>query len=76
MLQIVTLKEKHFQYLQEKYFIRNGVIAMKKRISQTNIQVKQDMYKALLRLMGDKAFFFHFCFRYHFRGECFQNVVL
>ena len=29
---------------------------MKKRISQTNIQVKQDMYKALLRLMGDKAF--------------------
>lgn len=29
---------------------------MKKRISQTNIQVKQDMYKALLRLMGDKTF--------------------
>ena len=29
---------------------------MKKRVSQTNIQVKQDMYKALLRLMGDKAF--------------------
>ena len=29
---------------------------MKKRISQTNIQVKQDMYKALLRLMGNKPF--------------------
>lgn len=29
---------------------------MKKRISQSNIQVKQDMYKALLRLMGDKTF--------------------
>ena len=29
---------------------------MKKRISQTNIQVKQDMYKALLQLMGNKAF--------------------
>ena len=29
---------------------------MKKRISQTNIQVKQDMYKALLRLMGNKLF--------------------
>lgn len=29
---------------------------MKKRISQTNIQVKQDMYKALLRLMGIKPF--------------------
>ena len=29
---------------------------MKKRISQTNIQVKQDMYEALLRLMGDKTF--------------------
>ncbi len=29
---------------------------MKKRISQTNIQVKQDMYKALLRLMGNKTF--------------------
>ena len=29
---------------------------MKKRISQTNIQVKQDMYQALLRLMGDKPF--------------------
>lgn len=29
---------------------------MKKRISQTNIQVKQDMYKALLRLMQDKIF--------------------
>ena len=51
-----NIKRETFQYLQEKYFIRNGVIAMKKRISQTNIQVKQDMYKALLRLMGDKAF--------------------
>lgn len=29
---------------------------MKKRISQTNIQVKQDMYKALLRLMENKTF--------------------
>ena len=29
---------------------------MKKRISQTNIQVKKDMYKALLRLMEDKTF--------------------
>ena len=29
---------------------------MKKRISQSNIQVKQNMYKALLRLMGDKTF--------------------
>ena len=29
---------------------------MKKRISQTNIQVKQDMYKALLRIMGEKPF--------------------
>ena len=29
---------------------------MKKRISQTNIQVKQDMYKALLRLMRNKLF--------------------
>lgn len=29
---------------------------MKKRISQTNIQVKQDMYKALLRLIGNKPF--------------------
>lgn len=29
---------------------------MKKRISQTNIQVKQDMYKALLWLMGTKPF--------------------
>ena len=29
---------------------------MKKRISQTNIHVKQDMYKALLRLMGNKPF--------------------
>ena len=29
---------------------------MQKRISQTNIQVKQDMYKALLRLMGNKPF--------------------
>ena len=29
---------------------------MKKRVSQTNIQVKQDMYKALLQLMGDKTF--------------------
>lgn len=29
---------------------------MKKRTSQTNIQVKQDMYKALLRLMGNKPF--------------------
>ena len=29
---------------------------MKKRISQTNIQVKQDMYKALLRLMEVKTF--------------------
>ncbi len=29
---------------------------MKKRINQTNIQVKQDMYKALLRLIGDKTF--------------------
>ena len=27
-----------------------------KRQSQTNIQVKQDMYKALLKLMGEKAF--------------------
>ena len=27
-----------------------------KRISQTNIQVKQDMYKALLRLMRNKPF--------------------
>lgn len=51
-----NIKIEIFQYLQEKYFISNGVIAMKKRISQTNIQVKQDMYKALLRLMGDKTF--------------------
>ena len=29
---------------------------MKKRISQTNIQVKQNMYKALLRLIGNKPF--------------------
>ncbi len=29
---------------------------MKERISQTNIQVKRDMYKALLRLMGNKTF--------------------
>ena len=29
---------------------------MKKRISQTNIQVKQDMYEALLRLMESKPF--------------------
>ena len=29
---------------------------MKKRISHTNIQVKKDMYKALLYLMKDKAF--------------------
>ena len=29
---------------------------MKKRISQTNIQVKQNMYKALLRLMKNKPF--------------------
>ena len=29
---------------------------MKKRISQTNIQVKQDMYKALLRLIENKPF--------------------
>ena len=29
---------------------------MKKRISQTNIQVKQDMYQALLRLIGEKTF--------------------
>lgn len=29
---------------------------MKKRISQTNIHVKQDMYKALLRLMRNKPF--------------------
>lgn len=29
---------------------------MKKRINQTNIQVKQYMYKALLRLMGNKPF--------------------
>ena len=45
-----------FQYSQEKYFTKTGVITMKKRISQTNIQVKQDMYKALLRLIGDKTF--------------------
>ena len=29
---------------------------MEKRVSQTNIQVKQDMYQALLRLMGNKPF--------------------
>ena len=29
---------------------------MKKRISQTNIQVKQEMYKALMRLLSKKAF--------------------
>ena len=29
---------------------------MKKRISQTNIQVKQNMYKALLKLIEDKTF--------------------
>ena len=29
---------------------------MKKRISQTNVQVKKDMYKALLRLVGNKPF--------------------
>ena len=51
-----NIKIEIFQYLQEKYFIRTGVIVMKKRISQSNIQVKQDMYKALLRLMGDKTF--------------------
>ena len=51
-----NIKMKIFQYSQEKYFIKTGVITMKKRISQTNIQVKQDMYKALLRLMGNKLF--------------------
>ena len=51
-----NIKTKIFQYSHEKYFIRTGVITMKKRISQTNIQVKQDMYKALLRLMGNKPF--------------------
>ena len=44
-----NIKMKIFQYSHEKYFIRTGVVTMKKRISQTNIQVKQDMYKALLR---------------------------
>lgn len=29
---------------------------VKKRLSQTNIQVKRDMYKALLKLMREKAF--------------------
>lgn len=29
---------------------------MKKRISQTNVQVKQDMYKALLKLIEEKPF--------------------
>ena len=29
---------------------------MKKKISRTNIQVKQDMYKALLRLIRNKTF--------------------
>ena len=51
-----NIKIEIFQYSQEKYFIKTGVITMKKRISQTNIQVKQDMYEALLRLMGDKTF--------------------
>nr|WP_294650462.1 TetR/AcrR family transcriptional regulator [uncultured Blautia sp.] len=51
-----NIKIEIFQYSQEKYFIKTGVITMKKRISQTNIQVKQDMYKALLRLMGNKLF--------------------
>ena len=51
-----NIKMKIFQYSQEKYFIKTGVITMKKRISQTNIQVKQDMYKALLRLIENKPF--------------------
>ena len=41
---------------QVKYFIRTGDITMRKRISHTNIQVKKDMYQALLYLMRDKAF--------------------
>ena len=50
-----NIKIKIFQYVKKK-IIRIGVKIMKKRISQTNIQVKQDMYKALLRLMGVKTF--------------------
>ncbi len=65
MLQIVTLNDGYFNIpgvifprsMSRGYISQElEFIAMKKRVSKTNLQVKQEMYHALLRLMKVKTF--------------------
>ena len=55
LLQSVTVNRACFN-MERNILSERGGTFVKKRVSQSNVQVRIDMYKALLRLMRAKAF--------------------